>query len=160
MTNITTTNTRRNAVEIRSELTKNGTTIEYIVINGQKVGILGSTGVKDKENAIRAIQTALDASNGNIYEMMQKLSTIATIEEKDIEPDEMITVDGVQYIVSYNNAAAYTLDGEEIANCRDIPPMPREGIRAILEARINVVNAERRTRDDEWEYDDEDDYEW
>lgn len=160
MTNITTTNTRRNAVEIRSELAKNGTTIEYIVINGQKVGILGSTSVKDKENAIRAIQTALDASNGNIYEMVQKLSTIATIEEKDIEPDEMIEVAGVQYIVSYNNAAAYTLDGEEIVNCRDIPPMPREGIKAILEARINVVNAERRAYDDEWECDDEDDYEW
>ena len=154
MTNITTTNTRKNAVEIRSELAKNGTTIEYIFINDQKVGILGSTGVKDKENAIKAIQTALDASNGNIYEMVQKLSTIATIEEKEIEPDEMIEIAGVQYIVSYNNAAAYTLDGEEIVNCRDIPPMPFEGIKAILEARIKVVLAERVN--DEWA--DEDDY--
>jgi hypothetical protein len=138
MTNITTTNTRRNAVEIRSELAKNGTTIEYIVINGQKVGILGSVGEKDKQNAIKAIQTALDASNGNIYEMMQKLSTIATIEENEIDADEMITVNGIDVIISYNNFAAYTLDGEEIVNCRDIPPMPREAVKAVLEARIQA----------------------
>ena len=160
MTTINTTNNTKNAVEIRTELAKNGTIIEYIVVNGQKLGILGSTGEKDKQNAIRAIQTALDASNGNIYEMMQKLSTVATIEENEIDADEMITIDGVQYIVSYNNAAAYTTDGEEIVNCRDIPPMPREGIKAVLEARINVVNAERRNHDDEYDYDDEDDYEW
>jgi hypothetical protein len=37
---INTTNTTKNAIEIRAELQKNGTTIEYIIINGQKVGIL------------------------------------------------------------------------------------------------------------------------
>lgn len=139
MTTINTTNTSKNAVEIRTELAKNGTTIEYIVVNGQKLGILGSTGEKDKQNAIRAIQTALDASNGDIVEMIQKLSVMATIEENEIDADEMITVDDTEVIISYNNFAAYTLDGEEIVNCRDIPPMPREGIKAILEARVQVA---------------------
>jgi hypothetical protein len=153
MTTINTTNTSKNAVEIRTELAKNGTAIEYIVVNGQKLGILGSTGEKDKQNAIRAIQTALDASNGNIYEMMQKLSTVATIEEKEIDADEMITVDGVDVIISYNDRAAYTTDGEELVNCRDIPPMPFEATKAVLEARIKVVLAERAN--DEWDEDDE-----
>lgn len=154
MTNINTTNTTKNAVEIRTELGKNGTTIEYIVVNGQKLGILGSTGEKDKQNAIKAIQTALDASNGNIYEMMQKLSTIATIEEHEIPADEMIVVDGIDVIISYTNKAGYTTDGEEIANCRELPDMPNEAIKAVLEARIQVVNAER-TNDECGE-----DYEW
>ena len=59
-------------------------------------------------------------------------------EENEIDADEMITVDDTEVIISYNNFAAYTLDGEEIVNCRDIPPMPREGVKAILEARIQA----------------------
>lgn len=137
--NITTTKVAKNAVEIRSELGANGTKIEYIVVNGQKLGILGTTSEKDKQNAIKAIQTALDASNGNVYEMMQKLSTIATIEEKEIEPDEMVEVDGVDIIISYAAKAAYTIDGEEVANCTDLPNMPNEAIKAVLIARIEAM---------------------
>ena len=138
MTNITTTNTAKNAVEIRAELAKNGTTIEYIVINDQKVGILGSVSEKDKQNAIKAIQTALNASNGNIYEMMTKLSTIATIEEKEIISDEMIEVDGEDVIISYASKAAYDLNGNEIVDCRDLPDIPNEAIKAVLEARVTA----------------------
>lgn len=143
MANITTTNTAKNAVEIRAELQKNGTTIEYIVVNGQKLGILGATGEKDKQNAIKAIQTALDASNGNIYEMMQKLSTIATIEEKEIAADEMIEVCGRDVIISYAAKTAYTIDGEEITNCTDLPDMPDEAIKAVLVARAEAAIVDR-----------------
>ena len=136
---INTTNTNKNAVEIRAELQKNGTTIEYIVVNDQKLGILGTTGVKDRENAIKAIQTALDASGGNIYEMMQKLSTIATIEEKEIQPDEMIEVCGEDIIISYVAKTAYTIEGEEITNCTDLPDMPNEAIKAVLVARVETA---------------------
>lgn len=139
MANITTTDTTKNAVEIRAELSKNGTTIEYIVVNGQKLGILGSTSEKDKQNAIKAIQAALDASNGDIYEMMQKLSIIATIEENDINPDEMVDVCGVDILISYTNKAAYTTDGEEIATCDDLPSMPYEAVKAVLIARAETA---------------------
>lgn len=139
MTNITTTNTAKNAVEIRTELADNGTKIEYIVVNDQKLGILGSVSERDKQNAIKAIQTALDASNGNIYEMMTKLSTIATIEEKEIESDEMIEVCGEDIIISYIAKTAYTTDGEEIANCTDLPDMPNEAIKAVLVARVEAM---------------------
>ena len=135
MTNITTTNTAKNAVEIRAELQKNGTKIEYIVVNGQKLGILGSVSEKDRENAIKAIQKALDSSDGNIYEMMAKLQTIATIEEHEIEPDEMIEINGKNVIISYASKAVYDMNGEEIVNCRDLSDMPNEAIKAVLEAR-------------------------
>lgn len=139
MATINTTNTTKNAVEIREELKANGTKIEYIVINGQTVGVLGSTGEKDRQNAIAAIQKALDASNGDIYEMMQKLSIIATIEEKEIAPDEMIEVCGEEVIISYAAKTAYTIDGEEIADCKDLPDMPNEAIKAVLVARIEAL---------------------
>ena len=153
--NINTTNNTRNAVEIRAELSANGTKIEYIVVNGQKLGVLGSTSEKDKQNAIRAIQTALDASNGNIYEMMQKLNTIATIEEKEIAADEMVEVNGEEIIISYEQKKAYTIDGEELTNCTDLPDMPNEAIKAVLIARAEPILAERMVEDD---YDDEYDY--
>ena len=133
---INTSKATKNAVEIRAELANNGTTIEYIIVNGQKLGILGATSEKDRQNALKAIQTALDASNGNIYEMMQKLSTIATIEEKKIKPDEMIAVNRREYIISYSAKKAYALNGKEVANCTDLPDMPNEAIKAVLVARI------------------------
>ena len=139
MAEITKTNTTKNAVEIRSELAANGTKLEYIIIDGQKVGMLGSTSEKDKQNAIKAIQSALDGSNGNIGEMMCKLSTIAMIEEKEIKPDEMIEVGDEEIIISYEAKAAYDINGEEIANCADLPEMPNEAIKAVLVARVEAL---------------------
>ena len=138
MANINTTDRRKNAVEIYKDLAANGTVIEYIVVNGQRVGILGSINERDKQRALDAIQTALDASNGNVAEMMSKLSAVATMVENDIDPDEMVKVCGIDVIISYNARAAYTIDGEEIANCADLPSMPYEAVKALLIARAEV----------------------
>ena len=135
---INTSNTRKNAIELRKKLASNGTELEFIIINGQKVGILGSTSETDKQNAIRALQTALDASGGNIYEMMEKLNTIATIEENNINPDEVVEVRGKEFIISYNNKTVYDMDGEAIVNCTDLPDMPKEAIKAVLVARLEA----------------------
>ena len=139
MTTIEKTNNTKNAVEIRSELAANGITVEYIVVNGQKCGVLGSASVKDKEAAIKTLQTALDSSDGDLYAAMQKLNTIATIEEKEIKPDEMIQVCGVDIIISYETKTAYTTDGEEIVNCTELPDMPNEAIKAVLTARAEIA---------------------
>lgn len=138
MTNIT-NNATKNAVELRTELNANGVTIEYIAIDGQKIGILGSVNEADKQASIKALNEAYTASNGNIYEMIQKLATIATIEEKEIKPDEMVEVCGVDIMLSYANATAYTMDGEEIASCSDLPSMPNEAIKAVLIARAETA---------------------
>lgn len=135
MTNITNTNIK-NAVEIRTELKANGTKIEYICIDGVKCGILGSVNKADREKAIKVLNSAYAASNGNIMEMMQKLSTIATIEEKEIDPDEMVEVCGKQIMLSYKERKAYDMDGNELANCDDLPDMPREAVKALLIARV------------------------
>jgi hypothetical protein len=151
---VNSTNTNKNAVEIRKELQANGTTIEYIVVNGQKLSILGSANEKDRANAMKAIQTALDASNGNIYEMMHKLCTIATIEEKEIKPDEMIEICGRDVIISYEAKTAYTIDGTEIADCKDLPDMPNDAIKAVLTARVEtkIVYSDDYYDDDDYDY--------
>ena len=129
----------KNAVEIRSELKENGTKVEYIVIDGVKCGIMGSVNETDRAAALKALNAAYVASNGNIMEMMQKLSTIATIEEKEIDPDEVIEICGVEIILSYSNAKAYTMDGEEIANCDDLPKLSNEAVKAVLMARVEAT---------------------
>lgn len=129
----------KNAVEIRSELKANGTKVEYIVIDGQKIGIMGSVSEADRAVAIKALNAAYVASNGDIMEMMEKLSTIATIEENGIEPDEVVEVCGVEVILSYSKAKVYTMDGDEIANCEDLPAMPKEAVKAVLMARVETA---------------------
>jgi hypothetical protein len=131
--------TTKNAVEIRSELKENGTTIEYIVIDGVKCGILGSVSEADRDAALKTLNAAYVASNGNIMEMMDKLSTIATIEEKKIEPDEVVEVCGVEVILSYSKAKAYTMDGYELANCEDLPVLQKEAVKAVLVARVETA---------------------
>lgn len=134
-------NTNKNAVEIRSELNAQGVKIEYIVINGQKVGILGSVNDRDREAALKTLNDAYIASGGDLMAMAANLNTIAAITENNITPDEMIEINGVNVIISYEAATAYTLDGEEITDCKDIPNMPREGIKALLISRVKNLFA-------------------
>jgi hypothetical protein len=134
-------NNIKNAVEIRSELNAQGVKIEYIVINGQKVGILGSVNDRDREAALKTLNDAYIASGGDLMAMAANLNTIAAITENNITPDEMIEINGVNVIISYEAATAYTLDGEEIVDCKDIPNMPREGIKALLISRVENLFA-------------------
>ncbi len=139
MTTIEKTNNTKNAVEIRSELATNGISVEYIVINGQKCGVLGSASEKDKEAAIKTLQTALDASDGNLCAAMNKLNIIATMEEHEIKPDEMVKVRNRDIILSYESKTAYTVQGKEIANCKDLDNIPTEAIKALLIARAEAA---------------------
>jgi hypothetical protein len=134
-------NNIKNAVEIRSELNAQGVKIEYIVINGQKVGILGSVNDRDREAALKTLNDAYIASGGDLIAMAANLNTIAAITENNITPDEMIEINGVDVIISYEAATAYTLDGEEITDCKDLPNMPREGIKALLISRVKNLFA-------------------
>ena len=136
---INTKKTPKNVIEIRSELASNGIRMEHIIIDGQRVGILGTTSEADREKAIKAIETALDASNGNIYEAIQKLTTIATLDENNVIPDEVVKVRGKEFIISYANKTAYTMSGEAYATCTDLPDMPKEAIKAVLVARIEAA---------------------
>lgn len=132
-------NTNKNPVEIRTELNKSGVRIEYIVINGQKVGILGSTNEVDRNAAIKALNDAYVASGGSIATMIANLNTVANLEEKQIVADEVVTVCGQNIIISYEASKVYTMSGEEIANCEDLPNMPREAIKAVLVARAETA---------------------
>lgn len=136
MANIT---TNKNAVELRKEQLRNGTVVEYIIIDGVKCGIMGSVSEEDRAAALKTLQDAYAASNGSIMEMIGKLATIATIEENGIDPDEVVNICGVDVILSYSDAKAYTMGGDEIANCEDLGDMPNRAIKAVLMARVETA---------------------
>lgn len=128
----------KSAVEIRSELRANGTKIEYIIINGQKVGILGSTSEADRKKAIEALSKVYTDCNGNLSETMKKLKEIAEIEEKEGQYDEVVKVCGENIMLSYSERKAYSMYGNEIANCNGLPAMPKEAIKALLIAKVEA----------------------
>ena len=129
----------KSAVEIRSELKANGTKIEYIVVNNQKIGILGSTSEADREKAINTLNKVYTDCNGNVHEMMSKLREIATLEEKGVEHDEVVRICGKEIILSYSKRKAYNTYGRELTNCNDLPKMPKEAIKAVLMARVETI---------------------
>lgn len=129
--------TNKTPIEILKEMKKDGTCIEFITINGQKIGMLGSVNDADREKALKTLNDAYLASNGDIWEMMTKLAVCATMTENNIEPDECVKVHGIDVVIDYNKKKAYTMDGEEVANCDDMPAMPKEAIKALLIARAS-----------------------
>lgn len=132
-------NTEKNPVEILTELRTDKTKVEYIVINGVKYGIMGSVNEADRAAAINALNKAYVASGGDIYKMMANLSAVATFEENGVDPDEVVKVNGVDIILSYDKATAYDMSGNKIANCTDLPAMPKEAIKAVLMARVEAA---------------------
>jgi hypothetical protein len=131
--------TTKNPIEIRKELRADGVTVAHIIINGIKCGILGTTNAADRDKAIKAIEKAYVASGGDIYRTITSLMTIADLEEKKVEADEVIKVCGKDVIISYAHAKAYDMNGNELANCNDLPEamsVPKEAVKALLEARV------------------------
>lgn len=107
--------------------------------NNEPFGIMVSEDEADRERGKNFIKYFTTACNGNINEMMRKLFIIATMEKRGIKPDEVVVIAGTEIILSYSNAKAYTMGCEEIANCDDLPDMPKEAVKAVLMARVETV---------------------
>lgn len=139
MATITKTNTNKNVVELRKELSSNGIAMENVYVNNRKFCCMGYMSEKDKQACLKAIQTAIDGSE-NEYEAMIKLITIANLNDKEVTPDKEITINNTKVLISYEARAAYDCDGNEIANCRELTcELPCEAIDAILLPRIKYA---------------------
>lgn len=151
----------KNAVELVQEINNKGVIVEYIEVEGNRIGILGSLNEADRNAALDVLNKAYESSGGDIMEMISALSTVATCTEKDISPDEMVNVNGIDFMISYSNWKAYTMEGEEIANCEDLKTesgilndIPDEAIKNVLVDRIKL--ALPRYDESDYGYDDED----
>lgn len=150
-----------NRVQLMKE---NNTNLEYLYIDGVKVGCMGSVNEKDREAGLAVIQRIVDNSNKTgmalVMEVMAQVQFEANMNEKEINPDEVleVKVDGIAYpcVLSYEKKALYDEAGEEICNARDIDcELDERALKALLEAR--AVNAIREDNDNKYnDYEDED----
>ena len=133
------TRSNRPLVEIVTEA-RMGQTFEFLCIDGIKVGVAGYSNPKDKETAIKFIQDIVNNSDkrgmqlamevGNAYRMaaMQGELGVPTNEKP-----ESVEVNGKKMVIMYSNKTIYNENmTKEIANCKDLPNMPKEAIKAVL----------------------------
>lgn len=158
MANITKTNTKKSTVELVAEVNANGTTMEFISIDGVKIGTMGYSSQKDKEAALKVIQTIVDNSENTgpaLYaEIMDVCMTAGAMTEEGIEAkdSEEVEVDGVPVIINYELKKAYMpgedLSLQEVANLEDLTcKMPEEAVKALLIERVKVALLEEEEDD-------------
>ena len=160
---------KKTTVEIIAETNRDGVTLEYLAIDGVKIGTMGYTSQADKEAAIRFIQRIVDNSDNTGYalynEIMQACMTGAAMTEEGIEAydSEEVEIDGVPIIINYQAQKAYigvNTELQVIADLEDLDcKLPSEAVKALLVERCKTWIAEMKAEAEAAmeEYDDGDD---
>ena len=138
-TNVTKNNTRKSMVEIVKSI-RQSTEVEILKIDGIECGIMGYANEADKQAGIAVIQQIVDNSDKRGYalamEVMQTMTVAGLQKEAGITADanpEAIKINGEDMNILYDKKAIYNSDlTKEIANCNDLPDMPKEAIKAVL----------------------------
>lgn len=129
---ITKNETKKNIVELRKEISANGTTLENVYVDGKPFCCIGYVSEKDKQACLKTIQAAIDNSD-NLYEAMMNLRINANLTDNEVEPDEQIDFHGGILFINYRDKALYTASGEEYVNCRDLEcELPKAACKEIL----------------------------
>ena len=154
---------KKTTVEIIAETNRDGVTLEYLAIDGVKIGTMGYTSQSDKEAAIRFIQRIVDNSDNTGYalynEIMQACMTGAAMTEEGIEAydSEEVEIDGVPIIINYQAQKAYVgvnMELEAIADLEDLDcKLPAEAVKALLVERCKTKIAEMMAEEEADEYD-------
>ena len=154
MANINNNKKSLNRVQLMKE---NNSNLEFLYIDGIKVGAMGSVSDADREAGVAVIQRIVDNSNKKgmalVMEVMSQMNFEASMNENHIIPDEMVKIEDEDCVISYQSKKIYDMAGKELADASD-----KEAIREILKlralAKIHELNAEAET-----DLDYEDDYE-
>ena len=160
ISNITKTVTApKTTVQLIQETNAAGVTLEYLAIDGVKIGTMGYTSQKDKEAAIKFVQRIVDNSQNTGYalynDIMQTCMTGAAMTEEGIEAkdSEEIEIDDVPVIINYEAQKAYigiNNSLEAIADLEDLDcDLPAEAVKALLVERSKTAIAEMRKAQEE-----------
>lgn len=138
-TNIIKNNTRKSMVEVVKSIRQNAE-VEILKIDGIECGIMGYANEADKQAGITVIQQIVDNSDKRGWELamevMQTMMVAGWQNEAGIPADaapEAVKVNNKDMNILYDKKAIYNSDlTKEIANCKDLPDMPKEAIKAVL----------------------------
>ena len=160
MANINNNKKSLNRVQLMKE---NNSNLEFLYIDGIKVGAMGSVSDADREAGLAVIQRIVNNSDKKgvalIMEVMSQMNFEASMNENHIIPDEQVRIEDEDCVISYQSNKICDMAGKELADASDMGDnIPKEAIREILKlralAKIHELNAEAET-----DLDYEDDYE-
>ena len=162
MANINNSKKSLNRVALMKE---NNSNLEFLYIDGIKVGAMGSVSDADREAGIAVIQRIVDNSNKKgmalVMEVMSQVNFEASMNENNIQPDEQVKVENTDCVISYQSKKIYDMAGKELADASDIGAnTPKEAIREILKLRAQAkLHKLEDMEDDTEDYEDDNDEE-
>lgn len=162
MANINNSKKSLNRVALMKE---NNSNLEFLYIDGIKVGAMGSVSDADREAGIKVIQRIVDNSNKKgmalVMEVMSQVNFEASMNENNIQPDEQVKVENTDCVISYQSKKIYDMAGKELADASDIGDnTPKEALREILKLRAQAkLHKLEDMEDDTEDYEDDDDEE-
>ena len=157
MANINNSKKSLNRVALMKE---NNSNLEFLYIDGIKVGAMGSVSDADREAGIAVIQRIVDNSNKKgmalVMEVMSQVNFEASMNENNIQPDEQVKVENTDCVISYQSKKIYDMAGKELADASDMGGnTPKEAIREILKLRAQAKLHELEEMEDEDDDDEE-----
>lgn len=160
MANINNSKKSLNRVQLMRE---NNSSLEFLYIDGIKVGAMGSVSDADREAGIKVIQRIVDNSNKKgmalVMEVMSQVNFEASMNENNIIPDEQVKIEDTDCVISYKNLRIYTMDGKELASAEDYANVENRAVKEILKLRAQAKLhelAEMEDDDDTEDYEDDD----
>lgn len=157
MANINDNKKSLNRVQLMKE---NNSNLEFLYIDGIKVGAMGYVSDADREAGVAVIQRIVDNSNKKglnlVFEVMSQMNFEASMNENHIIPDELVRIEDEDCVISYQSKKIYDMGGEELADASDMGDnIPKEAIREILRLRAQTKICELEEMDDTEDYEDE-----
>ena len=162
-----TVTTKKTTVELVAETNRDGVTMEYISIDGVKIGTMGYTSQKDKDAALRLIQRVVDNSENTGYALYNEIMTVcmtgAAMYEEGIEAKESeeVEIEGVPVIINYTVQKAYigvNTELQVVADLEDLDvELPDVAVKALLveRAKTYIKDMLERVTTEYGDYDDE-----
>lgn len=136
-------NNKKNTMNRVALMKENNSNLEFLYIDGIKVGAMGSVSDADREAGIKVIQRIVDNSNKKgmalVMEVMSQVNFEASMNENNIQPDEQVRIEDKDCVISYKSKKIYDMAGKELASASDIGDnTPKEAIREILKLRTQA----------------------
>ena len=162
MANINNNKKSLNRVQLMKE---NNSNLEFLYIDGIKVGAMGSVSDADREAGLAVIQRIVNNSDKKgmalVMEVMSQMNFEASMNENNIQPDEQVRIEDEDCVISYQSKKIYDMAGKELADASDMGDnIPKEAIREILKLRaLAKIHKLEEMEDDTEDNEDNDDEE-
>lgn len=146
-------NNKKNSLNRVQLMRENNSNLEFLYIDGIKVGAMGSVSDADREAGIKVIQRIVDNSNKKgmalVMEVMSQVNFEASMNENNIIPDEQVKIEDTDCVISYKNLRIYTMDGKELASAEDYANVENRAVKEILKLRAQAKLHELEEMEDE-----------